>query len=151
MGSRSATTSRRRETALNAHLAGRNQRDIARDLGISQPAVSRLLSDSECKAIIDKCHREIVSAAPEINQLFIQDCRAEGKLGLEARKRMQDIIGIAPSHTQSIFIQTIFQGNNQVIGAELGSILQDLLGSKHALPSPSPAIIDTTPIDTSKP
>ena len=149
-GSTKQATQQKRNKAASMALAGKTQAEIGKAMGIGQTSVSHLLSDAECKAIIESCQRELISSAPEINGLFLKDCRIEGKLGLDARKRFQDITGIAATHAQSVFLQQIFMGQNQVIGVELGTILRDLLGSKHALPAlPSP-VIDADIVNTSE-
>lgn len=148
-GCTAAKTQERRDKAMAMRLEGKSTVTIGKELGVTHQAVSRLLSDAECKAIIDKCHRELVYHAPEINLLFLKDCQSDGKIGLEARKRFQDITGIAPMHSQSYFLQQIFvQGDNGLQDAEFRKLAMSFLG----LPAPdagpeSPDLIDVTPVN----
>ena len=50
--------------AITLHTQGEKQREIAKELGVSQSTVCRMLSDDKTKAIIDRIHNRYIPAGP---------------------------------------------------------------------------------------
>jgi predicted transcriptional regulator len=150
MGGKRVATRVNQQLAVKMALQGSPQDEIAKAIGTTQASVSRMLSDSDCKAIIDKEHRRLVELAPEIQSRFIELTHSENeKIRLEAIKRAQDIMGIAPSHMQSYFLMAVF--GNQDSGlqdAQFRQLAMSFLGLDDPASNPNPSIpIDVTPKD----
>jgi hypothetical protein len=97
-------------------LEGHNQTYIAEKFGVDQSVISRKLrSDAICKAILDNAQREIVvSCTPKIvaNYLVLLDSEDES-IRLKATNDAAKIIGIQPSHAQSVFINKLYIDQRQ--------------------------------------
>lgn len=155
-GSINSTTPKKRSKALNQVLAGKSQKDIAKDMGMTQQGVSALLSDSECKAAIDRYQRELIAVSPDIRDRFIRHCQSpDAKISLDAIKHYHQITSIAPSHAQSPFIQQIFiHSDTGLQDAEFRQLAMRFIGLEPG-PDPAQPLIDVTPeqsqSQTSKP
>ena len=95
---------------------GKSQKDIAKVMGISQPAVSYALQDPEIKELLTNVNKYLTSYATAIEPELIRLCFDEDKsIRLRAIGDYNKIIGITPSHTPSIFINNLYQDNRQQI------------------------------------
>jgi len=108
------------------HIEGKSQREIAKELGVSQSTVCRMLSDSKAKAIIDRVHNRYISAAKGISKQFIKLCYSDSaSIRVKAIAEYHRIIGITPSNKPSIFIDKLYnQTNNTVISQDVLELLK---------------------------
>ncbi len=122
------------------HISGKSQPTIASEMGLSPARVCQLLSKDAAKALIEQAiHHNIshLDDAVKVHDALLQS--EDEQIRLKATQLRYQVTGVTPSHAQSIAIQQIFIGQNQVISADLASVLHDLLGSKHSLLDTQPA------------
>lgn len=105
--------------------------DIAASHGISHQRVSQILSDDKIKAILDKTHRRYAAAATGIGKEFIKLCLDDDK-DIKSRniREYHKIMGIAPNHSASVFIQNIYNTTNHL---EIHSNVTELMDHKRSM------------------
>lgn len=114
---------------IEKKIQGASQRAIAKDLGVHQSTISRALADDQCKELLDQAQRRYVAALPQVAERFLALCLDEDKsISTANLKELHKIVGIAPSHTQSVFIQQIYNDNRQMLSEETSAILERLAG-----------------------
>ena len=110
---------------------GKSQNEIASITNVSQSTVSKVLSDTKAKEIIDRTQRKIVQLAPLAakNMIAFLTDKEDKTIRYKATSDVMKIIGVLPSHATSIFINNLMIQNNsglqdaafrQVAGAFLG-------------------------------
>lgn len=138
-----------KETALKMRLNGSSQHEIAKAIGVGQSAVSKMLSDSDIKVLLNQCQRRMASEATKVTDKFMSHCYSESdKISLDAIKHYHQITGIAPSHAQSPFIQQIFINQDSGLqDAQFRSLAMQFLGLTPPDATSDPSIpIDITPV-----
>lgn len=105
-------------------ISGMPQREIAAHHGVTQQAVSKILSDNEIRTIIDRERRDMVSYAAEAKETLIQKMRTakEEKLQVDCAKTVLQSTGILPSHTPPQLVQNVFNQVNIVAGGDHDSL-----------------------------
>uniref|UniRef100_A0A6M3INY8 Uncharacterized protein n=1 Tax=viral metagenome TaxID=1070528 RepID=A0A6M3INY8_9ZZZZ len=122
--------------------AGMASHEIAAqpDINIKPRQVRTILSDDKIKAILDRTHRRYAAAASGIGKQFIKLCLDDDKsISTKNISEYHKIMGIAPSHTQSTFIQNIF--NTLAVG-ELDPAVQNLLDYRNGMHSAREFTVD---------
>ena len=109
-------------------MQGKNQRDIAAALDVSQSTVQRALTTEKAQRIIERVQNRYIAAAKGISKRFIKLCHSpEDTIATKNISEYHKYIGIAPSRTPSIFIDKLYnQTNNTVISQDV----LDLLGMR---------------------
>jgi len=108
-----------------------SQHDIARqpDIDVTQPTISRILSDDRVRAILDRTFRRYVAASTGIGRQFIRLCFDEDKsIRLKAVVEWNRMMGYLPSHTQSVHIANTYNDHGvHVHSPEVVQILNQTL------------------------
>ena len=100
-------------TIAQQRSAGQTPEQIAKNVGLSKRSVYRVLEQDGSKKILDKVYQRYILAAPGIAKRFIKLCYSDDEaIASRNISKFHDMIGMMPSHTQSVFIQQIF--NTQV-------------------------------------
>lgn len=113
-------------------VQGMAQKDIAKQYGISQQAVSKALAtDDAVKHFIDTATRQQAELLPRVMENyreFLDPERCDDKtIRLKASQDIARNVGIAPSHAQSITINNIMQTNNIMADPEIMQALKQAL------------------------
>lgn len=114
----------------NAHIAdmalsGLSQSQIAARTGLHHTTISRVLSDAQVKDTLDSTYRYYVSLAPIVQSVFTSLIQSDDpKISADAVKHWHAITGMAPSHSQSIVVQQIFNGQAIIASPEVLGILR---------------------------
>ena len=132
-------------------LQGLSSKEIAKrpEINIADRTVRHILSDQQCRNIIDHAIRQQIAATKGINKRFIQLCyHDDPKISLDAIKQWQKNIGIAPSHTSNVFFTNIYNDNRGSITPDVERLFGLLSGSAscasdEAIDADFEAIIDT--------
>jgi hypothetical protein len=122
----------RNATIAQLRLTGATVKDIGKQVGLDKSQVSRILSDSQCKAIIDKSLRVYIAHSQGISKRFLQLCYdSDKKISLDAIKHYNQIIGLAGTHTVNQFFANIYQDNRSIITDDVAQLF-GLLSSQVA-------------------
>jgi len=132
-------------------LQGMDSKQIAAqpEINISDRRVRQILTDQQCRNIIDHAIRQQIAATKGINKEFIKLCyHDDPKIKLDAIKQWQKNIGIAPSHTSNVFFTNIYNDNRGSITPDVERLFGLLSGSAscasdEAIDADFEAIIDT--------
>lgn len=105
-------------------ISGMPQREIAAHHGVTQQAVSKILSDNEIRAIIDQERRIMVGYAPEAREKLIEKMRSavDEKIQVDCAKEVLKSTGILPSHTPPALVQQVFNQVNIFSGGDHDSL-----------------------------
>ncbi len=132
-------------TIVSMSLDGHGLKDIAESTGLHPATVYRKRTKSGgLKDIIEAAQQQIIQdnithVASNISYLIqsyiTNDCstpkaRDEKHHAWDATKRMAEMVGIFPAHTQATFIQNIYNDHR----TELSPIVAELLRSHNILP-----------------
>ena len=131
-------------TIAEMRLQGKSSREIAKEIGLDKSQVCRVLNDKEIKKILDEVHRFYGGFAEDVGREFMSLCllSSDPAIREKAIKEYHKIMGIAPTHTQSIYIRNLYQDNRQqIVAPEVLSLL-----GKHLQDN----IIDVTPLEIEK-
>jgi len=106
---------------------GKTTNEIADKFNISQPRVSQILSDDKIKSLLTNVHKMYAAASKGIGREFLKLCfDSDKKIRSDNIKEWHKIMGIAPSHAQSVFIQNIYNDNRRMaVAPEVVTLLQD--------------------------
>ncbi len=131
-------------TIVSMSLDGHGLQDIADATGLHPATVYRKRTSPGLKGLIEAAQQQIIQdnithVASNISYLIqsyiTNDCstpkaRDEKHHAWDATKRMAEMVGIFPAHTQATYINNIYNDNR----AELSPIVVDLLRSHNILP-----------------
>ena len=114
-----------RDASMTAlRLQGHTMTDIATAHNVNVSTVSRVLSDDDCKAIIDRTIRKYISQANTIGDKFLLHCQSDDqKISLDAIKHYHQITGIAPSHTGNTILMQIYHDNRSLITPDVAQLV----------------------------
>jgi hypothetical protein len=124
-------------------LQGIPNTEIAKSIGVHPGSVARAKNRPALKALIESVQQQVIgdniqSIAGTIGRLVrrydANTCendndKIEKQHGFRLIERLSEGIGILPSHTQSVFVQNIYNHRT-----ELSPIVVDLLKSHNILP-----------------
>ena len=105
---------------------GMTSREIAKhpDINIKARQVRNILSDDQCKEIIDKTVRKYIAHSKGISNKLLQHAYCDDrKVSLDAIKHLNCITGISPSNTTNNFIAHIYNDNRSIITGDVGRLL----------------------------
>jgi predicted transcriptional regulator len=112
---------------------GCSQEEIAATMGVSQSTVSRRLQSEELKALIEKVQFELMEETATVAKDNLvhaiksyKTSKEDPQLrehGFKATQRVLESMGILPTHTQSVFIQQIFNDNRTQIAPVIRQVL----------------------------
>ncbi|HDY88771.1 MAG TPA: hypothetical protein ENH82_11760, partial [bacterium] len=92
----------RNVSIVQSYLTGQSQKAIAKTYGISQAQVSRILSDDDCKAIIDTTHRDMIRLVPLAINNYCEFLASKNEaVRYKSSQDLLKIIGIMPTHSQT--------------------------------------------------
>lgn len=132
------------EKIANLTAQGMTGLAVAKELGVCPATVYRRRQDDDVKALIEEAQKRvyrsnlntIADTVTGLVQGYKQnDCstdkaKFEKNHGFRVIERMCEAVGIFPAHTQSVFVQAIYNDNR----TELSPIVADLLKSHNLLP-----------------
>ncbi len=125
------------------HMSGMAQRDIAKEVGISQARVSQILhTDDSIKTIVDATTRKLTLLSPKVYKNYneLSDSK-DDSIKLAATDRLSKIIGYTPSNASNTLIVNILNATAPAADSEALEIL------RKAMQPGSQTIIDVTPED----
>ena len=121
-------TQKKIRNAIIANQVGSGQdvKDVANQHNLSIPQTYRILSDNQCQQILDQVMRVNIAHAKGINKRFLKHCydTEDKKISLDAIKQYQKIVGIAPSHAVSLFIQNIYNDNRAIVTEDVAALFE---------------------------
>ena len=133
---------------------------IANQLGVTPGRISQIKSKPEIKALVEQCQAEAIAKTAKAatdnlihlitnyksNKCETEQQRIEKSHGYKATERMAENIGILPAHTQSVYIQQIFNESKTVIDADVLNIIDRYAGDNTQI-EVNPDVIDLLPVD----
>ena len=104
---------------------GKTWRDIVAETGIPLRTVARRLQDSQAKEMLDQATRHHILTLPVALARHDELMASEDEgIALKAIESKYKIIGIAPTHTQSVFIQNLYVAKNILLQPQILSALE---------------------------
>ena len=142
---------RRNLTIVELLIQGKSQKDIAKVVGITKQRVSQILrEDDTCKEILKREQQRLIAHSPEATNTIINLMRnsEDEKVRQSSAVHIHKTIGIMPSHSQSVYIQTLNIQSNIVIDTATSRAIDDMLEYKRSLlPSTVSPPTDASVID----
>jgi hypothetical protein len=114
----------RNEYIVSEVLKGRSQTEIGQEVGLTQGSISKILKDDDYRAILQAGIKQQILLIPKAHNVISRLLDDEdSKVKLSAAKVIFHNTGVAPSHTQSVFINNLTL--NQQINVDTG-VRQDI-------------------------
>jgi 2,4-dienoyl-CoA reductase-like NADH-dependent reductase (Old Yellow Enzyme family) len=127
---------RKRQTRkmVAKRLEGKPYQTIAEETGVSIATVSRRLAEDEAKAILEQGQADLVEMVPTVVNNYREFLADEDKtIRLKASQDITKITGITPTHTQSVYINNLYQTANVIVGGPAQDALRKALGMQLGL------------------
>ena len=115
---------RRDFSIIQSYLSGQSQKAIAKIYHVTDRTVSEILSDEQAKKIIDTSYRDMVKLVPLAINNYVEFLQSDkDQVRYKASNDLLKMIGVMPSHAQSVFIQNLNVQNNLVADPEVLALL----------------------------
>jgi transposase-like protein len=116
---------------VEAVLSGQSVDEIAAAHGITDRQVYRILKDDDYRKIVEQGQREQVFLLPKANKRLARILdNTEDETALKAIKVVQQNTGVAPSHTQPVYIGQILNQQVNVLDPNTSKLLCEFMASR---------------------
>ena len=120
------TMTERNLSMADDRAAGMTYKDLEKKYNLDKSTIHHHLSKDECKAVIEHGSNQLVQFIPKaINNIASLLDSNTDSIKLRVSEAVLKTIGIMPSHTQTTYIQNIYnQTNNTVISQDVIELLK---------------------------
>ena len=109
---------------------------IAKQNGVSQKTVYNVLQQDRSKEILEQVYKRYVAAAKGIGKRFVKLCHSDDEaIASKNIAKFHDIMGFSPSHSQSVFIQQIFNTTISQVPDDVVNVISKYMDAEMAIPA----------------
>ena len=127
---------RRNLAIAEQRAAGVDPAVIAQSHGVSKATVYNVLQQDRSKEILEQVYKRYVAAAKGIGKRFVKLCHSDDEaIASKNIAKFHDIMGFSPSHSQSVFIQQIFNTTINQVPDDVVNVISRYMDAEMAIPA----------------